>query len=210
MRHSPLMVASVAAGFCLGVLAHAAWQEAGVKAASLPIPIVYVNLGEGPYGGRPSSAGPFPDVNFLLFGFDDKTNKPTGTVALKQRGRTEPFPTFDTARVRSMILNCPDPDAVKKPAPPVFLGAWNSNANGFADRIEIGRVGSTYVVTMAGVQMSNVLIDDAAGTLEFTRPLKGYPAQIFRGRLNGGRIEGSFGWAPDMRNPAGWTCTRAK
>jgi hypothetical protein len=89
---------------------------------------------------------------------------------------------------------------------------------GYIDKLEISPAGSGYAVRMSGdggrqwSTMVNVKFDAASGSLEFTRPLKtkGFPDQIFRGRVSGDRIDGTFGWAPDMRSPAGWTCTRAK
>jgi hypothetical protein len=101
---------------------------------------------------------------------------------------------------------------------PSVGGTWTSNAGGYIDKLEISPAGSGYAVRMSGdggrqwSTMVNVKFDAASGSLEFTRPLKtkGFPDQIFRGRVSGDRIDGTFGWAPDMRSPAGWTCTRAK
>jgi hypothetical protein len=97
-----------------------------------------------------------------------------------------------------------------------IVGLWNVNANGYANQLEVTRSGAGYVLRWLSPNatpktMTNVEFNPATGEIKFTNPLKsqGYPDQMYVGKLEAGKLSGTFGWAPKTTGFL-WSAVRAK
>jgi hypothetical protein len=106
------------------------------------------------------------------------------------------------------------------PPPPTatttdIAGTWTMEAGGYGNTLEITRSGGGYSArwwTGNGPKetMKDFRFDPASGAVEFIRPLKGYPNQIFQGKLEGGRLSGSFSFVTSKTSKTGWKAVRIK
>ena len=109
--------------------------------------------------------------------------------------------------------------AAATPAVPAndVAGKWQTNFNGYGGLMEITRAGSGLLIKLLPLPgqagevetVTDVGYDPATGAIKFTRPLKGYPAEMFVGKFEGGKLSGTFGFAPKTTGSL-WSATRAK
>jgi len=101
------------------------------------------------------------------------------------------------------------PGTAQGPAQRGIAGLWTMN---IGNTLEIVQGGGTYAVRMSGEgnqwdTMLDVKVDAATGAIEFRRDLKskGYPDQIFTGRLANGRLDGRYRWISEKPGTGnGW------
>ncbi len=106
--------------------------------------------------------------------------------------------------------------ATASPAAGDVVGLWQANLNGYPDQIEITRAGGGLTIKILHPNapaeiMVDIGFDPTTGAIKFTRPLKaqGYPDQMYAGKLEGGKLSGTFGWAPKSAGSF-WSAVRAK
>lgn len=109
----------------------------------------------------------------------------------------------------------PSTTAAESAAGASIAGTWTMQAAGYANTLEIIPGGGGYSVrwltsSAPAETIKDFHFDSATGTVEFVRPLKakGYPDQMFKGKLEGGKLSGEFGFAPNMGAKAGWSAVR--
>jgi hypothetical protein len=98
-----------------------------------------------------------------------------------------------------------------------IAGKWLTNMNGYGGLMEITRAGSGLVIKLmpppgqSGTveTLTEVGYDAATGSIKFTRPIQGYPAEMFVGKFEGGKLSGTFGFAPKTTGFL-WSATRVK
>jgi hypothetical protein len=97
-----------------------------------------------------------------------------------------------------------------------IIGLWNMNANGYPSQLEVTRSGAGYALRWLSPNapaeiMTSVGFNPATGEIKFTRQLKaqGYPDQMYVGKLEAGKLSGTFGWAPKATGSL-WSAVRAK
>ena len=98
-----------------------------------------------------------------------------------------------------------------------IAGRWTTNMNGYGGLMEIAHAGTGLIIkllplpgqTGAVETVTDVGYDPATGAIKFTRPLQGYPAQMFVGKFEAGKLSGTFGWAPKTTGSL-WSAARTK
>ncbi len=103
------------------------------------------------------------------------------------------------------------------PAADDIAGRWQTNMNGYGGLMEITHAGSGLIIKLLPLPgqagsvetVTEVGYDAATGAIKFTRPLQGYPAQMFVGKFEGGKLSGTFGWAPKTTGSL-WSGIRVK
>jgi hypothetical protein len=108
------------------------------------------------------------------------------------------------------------PPAATPPANNDIIGMWNMNANGYPSQLEVTRSGAGYALRWLSPNapaetMTDIGFNPATGEIKFTRPLKaqGYTDQMFVGKLEAGKLSGTFGWAPKTAGSF-WSAVRTK
>jgi len=98
-----------------------------------------------------------------------------------------------------------------------ITGTWTMQAGGYGGTLVITPSGSGFAARLQfGNAPPETLVDfrfdPATGVVEFIRSLKaqGYPDQMFKGKLEGNKLSGGFGFVPNMGGKDGWSAVRIK